>query len=50
MSNVEVGHRISMDGASSGFDPKQAHAERGTTADHGFAINSILDRLLTQDA
>ena len=50
LKNIEVGHRISMDGASSGFNPKQAHITLGTTADHGFAINSILDRLLTQEA
>ena len=38
-----------MDGRSSGFSPEQAHIERGTTADHPFVIDSIFDRIVTED-
>ena len=49
MSNVFAEHEISMDGRSSGFSPEQAHIERGTTADHPFVIDSIFDRIVTED-
>ena len=50
MKNQTVDHIVSVDGQSSGFSPMDHVMGGGQTYDHPYRINSILDRVCTQEA